>query len=106
VTVKRTAVGRPGVGSDWVEIARVASDSEPGKDHAIKRHASAGILWCDCMAYRFARGVKTCKHIEALGQVADRQVAVAARGRQTSDVAVVGAERFTVRRALNLGGSV
>jgi len=49
----------------WVTIGSVESDSEPGVIHQIKRHRSTGLVGCDCMAYRFAKGEKRCKHTDA-----------------------------------------
>ena len=48
----------------WAIVGSVQSSSEPGKDYFIKRAAN-GRLGCDCLRYRFARGEKTCHHIEA-----------------------------------------
>ena len=46
-------------------VAEIDSDSAPGVLHLIKRRVSTGALSCDCMAYRFKRGEKTCKHVAA-----------------------------------------
>jgi hypothetical protein len=42
----------------------VPSSSKPGQMHVIKRDVRCGIVWCDCMAWRFSKeDPKTCKHI-------------------------------------------
>ncbi|KKL99504.1 hypothetical protein LCGC14_1813710 [marine sediment metagenome] len=51
--------------SDYVVVGEIDSDSQPGILHLIKRLRSNGALSCDCMAWRFARGEKTCKHVDA-----------------------------------------
>lgn len=48
----------------WRIVGSVDSSHEPGTTHLIKR-ADNGRLGCDCPKYRFARGEKTCHHIEA-----------------------------------------
>jgi hypothetical protein len=51
--------------SDYVVVGEIDSDSQPGILHLIKRLRSNGALSCDCMAWRFCRGEKTCKHVAA-----------------------------------------
>jgi len=53
----------------WRVVGEVDSDSEPGVLHLIKKHKTTGWLSCDCSAYRFARGYKTCKHVGAYQSV-------------------------------------
>ena len=50
----------------WHYVADVESDSEPGVKHVIKRREVDGHVGCDCLAYRFKKGEKTCKHVQAL----------------------------------------
>jgi hypothetical protein len=85
----------------WQHVAWVESDSEPGKRHEIKRRAD-GQLGCGCTAYRFSKGTKTCKHLRALGSITSDE----ARSRQKFErvqVRRLGAETFTVRRAITFG---
>ena len=49
----------------WQVVGEIDSDSKPGVLHLIKRRTTTGALSCDCTAFRFARGVKTCKHVVA-----------------------------------------
>lgn len=88
--VRRTATG-------WTFVGSVESDSEPNVDHKIKRNETTGALGCDCMAYRFARGEKTCKHLDAY-----RETDFAGMT-QTDGVSIraTPTETFTVRRGIS-----
>lgn len=80
----------------WIHVAYVASESEPGLEHEIKR-AADGRLGCSCGAYRFMRGAeKICKHLRAFtaAGVADTVSIELHR-----DVV----EMFTFRRAISFG---
>jgi hypothetical protein len=60
----------------WTHYRDVVSDSDPMKTWEVKRHLSSGKLGCECPKYRFARGAKTCHHIEsalAVGPLAPGQ---------------------------------
>ena len=57
----------------WQVVGEIDSDSQTGVLHMIKRHTSTGSLACDCMAYRFARGEKICKHVSAYQTVTLRE---------------------------------
>lgn len=46
-------------------VGEIDSDSMPGVMHIIKRHRITKGLSCDCMAWRFCRGAKQCKHVDA-----------------------------------------
>ena len=48
--------------SHWETVGEIASRSEPGKLHFIKRHRNTGRLSCDCMGFRFN---KACPHMRA-----------------------------------------
>lgn len=52
--------------TSWEHVAWVESVSEPGKRYEIRQDVS-GLRGCSCLAYRFKRGEKTCKHLAALG---------------------------------------
>lgn len=90
----------------WTHVAFVESDSEPGVEHEIKRHAD-GRLGCACLSYRFARGEKTCKHLRAWRATSNLWVGgrgeVATAVRVTPGEIGAGAETFTVRRAISFG---
>lgn len=49
----------------WDVVGEIDSVSEPGVLHLIKKHKTTALLSCDCMAFRFAKGEKTCKHVSA-----------------------------------------
>ena len=89
--------------SPWTLEGSVESSSEPGVQHQVKRHRD-GRLGCDCLAYRFKRGDKTCRHIHAY-LAAGPLVPVAPGLGYSSAIRVVHAaqETFTVRRALAFG---
>jgi hypothetical protein len=41
----------------------VGSKSKPGTFHQVKRDITNGVVWCDCMAWRFSKSSpKTCRH--------------------------------------------
>jgi hypothetical protein len=89
----------------WTHVAYVESDSEPGRQHQIKS-AVGGRLGCDCMAFRFAKGTKTCKHLQAYlaGEAMDGQRAVQPAVRSERARVVSNGEAFTVtRRAITFG---
>lgn len=94
----------------WAHVAWMRSDSEPGTRHEIKRHKHTGTLGCDCGRYRFARGVKTCHHIERW--LTGGEAAVAARLRENHVTAAdtpievrVAADTYTfTRRSMTFGG--
>ncbi len=46
-------------------VGEIDSTSQPGILHLIKRHPGTDRLSCDCMAWRFSRGDKHCKHVDA-----------------------------------------
>lgn len=49
--------------SQWTKIGTVASFTDPETLHAISRHVN-GHLGCSCKSYQFAKGEKTCKHLD------------------------------------------
>ncbi len=61
-TRRRAGRSRAGI---FEVIGEIDSTSEPGILHLIKRRVSTGTLSCDCMAWRFSRGEKHCKHVDA-----------------------------------------
>lgn len=86
----------------WEHVGFVESWTERGLEYEIKRRLADGHLGCGCGAYRFARGIKTCKHLGAYG-VASNPIGERAVGRVlTSGVieqtVTVAAETFSVRR--------
>lgn len=86
----------------WSYVATVASENEPGATYDLSRGDADGQMFCACMAYRFARGEKTCKHLQAYLGVAGT-VAHASTER-TPVSASVGGEMFAVtRRAITFG---
>lgn len=92
----------------WTKVATVESDSERGKTYDIKRHPTSGAFGCGCTAYRFSRGVKTCKHLQALGLArsvfpAARPVEHFNRPPETVERVQLAGETFTVRRAITFG---
>ena len=83
----------------WVRLGTVESDSEPGVEHVISRRGTQ--IGCDCMSYRFRKGEKTCKHIEAFA-IGSQEALAARRGTEPfPERRVPGKQRetFTVRRA-------
>lgn len=96
----------------WEQVGTIESESEPGVVHKIKRHVNTGLFGCDCLSYRFARGEKTCKHLDAWrGDIAAEPYREMAHGDlprshrpKSPPTIVVGTERFTVRRAIAFGG--
>lgn len=48
----------------WTYLATVRSESEPDRSYDIKRGTN-GMLGCGCLAFRFKKGEKTCKHLRA-----------------------------------------
>jgi hypothetical protein len=49
----------------WDHVAYIDSDSDPGREWELKRHVSTGTIGCSCPSYRFKKGDKTCRHIDA-----------------------------------------
>lgn len=92
--VRRTATG-------WTLVGSVESDNEPEVAYQIKRKAN-GALGCDCMAYRFAKGEKTCKHIQAWTSAETPSGRGIGRGNTVVAVAAAN-ETFTVRRGISFG---
>jgi hypothetical protein len=99
--------------SQWTHVAYVASESEEGVSHEIKRNRRSGRLGCDCTAYRFARAThKTCKHIDALlvGEAVQpfpkmpTGALVQPTTMQAEARITIKNETFTVRRAIAFGG--
>ena len=102
----------------WQHLADVVSDSEPGETHVIKQR-SDGTLGCSCLSYRFKRGVKTCKHLEAFRLSLRSDVAGAIVPVNYKENGVPAEytlvrkkyqtterkETFTIRRAITFGGS-
>lgn len=68
-------------------VGEIDSDSQPGVLHLIKRHTTTRRLSCDCMAWRFCRGEKRCKHVDAF-QAATVRSEILAVMDSTPDVAV------------------
>lgn len=79
----------------WSFVASIESHSRIGKRYEIKRRESDGLLGCSCVAYRFAKGEKTCKHLQAFSGT------TRARAELTVRREVVAGETFTVRRAIS-----
>lgn len=92
--------------SPWEHVADVESENEPGTHYKISRHR-LGYFGCACPSYRFAKkDDKTCKHLAAYrlaAGIAGRAVEFGGVGLDEVAVATDG-ERFTVRRAISLGG--
>lgn len=95
----------------WVHVGEVESFTDSTERYEIKRRIADGHLGCSCLGYRFAKGVKTCKHLDAwTGQgrvisvepIARRPVATTHADTETR-IDVRG-ETFTVRRAISFGG--
>jgi hypothetical protein len=85
----------------WEHVAYVWSDSQPGKEYEVKRHRTTGALGCSCPAYRFVKGEKTCKHIEAYARVNFTRDSTPLKCPRPS--VSVGGETFTIRRAITFG---
>ena len=87
----------------WEYLTSVESDSKPGRFYDIKRRLSDDVLGCACVSYRFCKGEKTCKHLDAY-RLGERVVAAVVNrgevGRLVSQT--VGGETFTFRRAISL----
>lgn len=84
----------------WALLGTVASDSQPDTEYEIKRSPD-GTLGCACMGWAIR---KHCKHLDgyhasALPAKAVREVVAREQVRVK-----VGAETFTVRRAISFGG--
>lgn len=84
----------------WDHVTFAASESEPGVYHEIKRRREDGHLGCGCLAYRFKRGEKTCKHLRAYDKSNSEY-----RPDQIERVVQIDGERFTFsrRRAISIG---
>lgn len=83
----------------WELVASVNSETNQGHTYEVKRNKDTGALGCACIAFRFSKGTKTCKHLEALRQVVHSAPLGVAVSR-----AVVADETFTVvRRAITFG---
>jgi hypothetical protein len=53
-------------------MGKVPSSSKPGSMHVIKMDVRRGVVWCDCMAWRFSKETpKTCKHIKTFDRAAN-----------------------------------
>ncbi len=91
-------------GQAWVLLGTVESETTPGVFYDIKRREADGHLGCGCTSYRFAKGIKTCKHLEAWTEMGQQQVVAAREGRATRTEGTVLArgERHTVR-AISFG---
>lgn len=88
----------PRISSAWIVVGSVESDSEPGVRHEIKRNVNTGRLGCSCKKYQFAKGDKTCHHVDAFGAAGNVTPATA--------VSASGETRvgdFTIRRAISFG---
>lgn len=98
----------------WELLSTVSSDSRPA-EYKIRRRLADGVLHCECMAYVFSKASpKSCKHLEAYALVAvddrrmQRTIAASRSDRQRRERAAgtterfqLGAEVFTVRRAIS-----
>ena len=93
----------------WEHVADADSESEPGKSYEIKRHTRTGAFACGCMAYRFSKGVKTCKHLQGyhMDRVDVRGIVVATPPPVHARVTVQTAKGAEVvhihRRAISFG---
>jgi len=83
----------------WEHVGDVASFTDPSETYEIKRRRVDGHLGCACPGYRFKKGEKICKHIEAFAL--GRYDAEAAYMKPV--VVTVAQEQFTVRRAISFG---
>ena len=82
----------------WNIVGEIDSVSEPGVFHLIKKHKTTGLLACDCMAFRFARGEKTCKHVSAYKAVTLRgEIREAVIGRDFTEMPVIAAPTFALQ---------
>ena len=99
----------------WEHVTYVASDSDPCAEYEIKRRTSDGQVGCSCMAYRFSKGVKSCKHMQAfLCSVvnANRPTPASVVRRSLTVPATLGriessnGETFTFRRAISFDGNL
>ena len=52
----------------WTEVGSVESDTQRGTVYTIKMRSGDDLLGCSCMAYRFAKGEKRCKHTDAYAE--------------------------------------
>jgi hypothetical protein len=103
---------------DWEHVGAVASESAADVWHTIKRNRSTGQIGCSCMAWRFSKGRKACKHTAAFeaGEVfhhidgnprnnrIENLARVPLRQPAPERKVQVDAETFTVRRGMSFGG--
>jgi len=95
----------------WVHVGEVESFTDASERYEIKRRVADGHFGCACKGYRFSKGIKTCKHIDAWtgrGRVLSVHAIpprpVAATHADTETRINVRGETFTVRRAISFGG--
>ncbi len=97
----------------WTHVATIESDTAPGVEYEIKR-AGTGRLACSCQSYRWARGTKTCKHLDAYRLAGSAPIVTMPTttqwnrstaswtSRPASIARAVSAETFTIQRAISL----
>jgi hypothetical protein len=84
-------------GSNWEHVAWVQSHTNPAKRYEHKRRLTDGHIGCECEAYRFSRGTKTCKH---LTESATAVFVPQAGGAVETATITVKAETFSVVRRI------
>ena len=87
-------------GERWEHVAWVDSETTAGETYQIKRRASDGALGCGCESYRWSRGDKTCKHIEALRRADEDDVVVAQAARAADRPATLRDEALVLARTM------